>query len=657
MRIKNVKLKNYRQFKDIEISFDKGSDIDLHICIGVMGTGKTNLLNAINWCLYNDEPYLSRKSQQLPLLNLNRIAEAKQGEDKKVAVEVQAEAEEENYIIFTREAIFRVYGQGENPKLQETNFEVKVSDERGNVKILKNEEAESYVERFVPRKVREFFFFDGERLDKYFREATGENIRHVISVISQIDLLDRVYHKIEIIRGETRKEAGKVNPRINEIREDLERKENNLKEVDRQIEEFNRQIKIAKEKIEEYQEKLRDLPDTEKLEKDREELEQKRKEKMEILKEKIKERQDLLFEYSKIIMLSPALKNCISVIDEKKRMGEIPPIADTRLLKDILEKNVCSICGRSLDGNAKTRVEKLHKEIKLSSDIAKQLQDMEYPLISYIDQIKDFKKEIKRMTKEIHGYEKDLEEIECEIYRIDKVLSGYNTEKIKEWHIERKKFENVRDEKQQMLGILKDKKKNLSKEIEDLDNLMKNELRKEKKVRKLRKQINFCSAALNVLKKTREMIMTEVRKNIEYRTKGLFFGLIWKKESFKDIKIDKNYGINLIHSMGYECLGTISGGERETLTLAFTLALHDISGFDSPIIVDRPLAMVSGDPRKSIVNVFSQISKNKQVILLFTPNDYSADISEILDPVASSRYRFDMYPGEKEIKLIKLEEL
>ena len=127
--------------------------------------------------------------------------------------------------------------------------------------------------------------------------------------------------------------------------------------------------------------------------------------------------------------------------------------------------------------------------------------------------------------------------------------------------------------------------------------------------------------------------------------------MIWKKETFKSLEIDENYNINLIHSMGFDCLGSLSGGEREVLTLAFTMALHQVSGFDSPIVIDRPLAMVSGSPRAKIVKILSEISKNKQVILFFTPNDYSEDISRILDGQLSTLYKLEMTHDEGETRI------
>jgi len=275
---------------------------------------------------------------------------------------------------------------------------------------------------------------------------------------------------------------------------------------------------------------------------------------------------------------------------------------------------------------------------------------MENPLIQLADKIKNFKKDIERITKEIQEYDEELTDIEKKIAKIDKDLSGYDKiiDKIRKWHQERIKYEKIHDDNQQKLGILQKQKQEIEGEIKSLRERLNDELKKEKKVKKLKKQIDFCTQALNVLERTKEKIMDDVRREIENTTKKLFFEIIWKRDSFANVMIDENYNINLIHKMGYECLGTVSGGEREVLTLAFTMALHNISGFDSPLVIDRPLAMVSGSPREKIIGVLSQISEYKQAILFFTPDDYSPDISSTLDTHSSNRYKLTMSSDEKE---------
>jgi DNA sulfur modification protein DndD len=70
MKFERIKILNYRQYKEIDLDLSSNK---LQLIKGIMGTGKTNFLNAINWCLYQEEPYLSKKSQQLPLLNLSTL--------------------------------------------------------------------------------------------------------------------------------------------------------------------------------------------------------------------------------------------------------------------------------------------------------------------------------------------------------------------------------------------------------------------------------------------------------------------------------------------------------------------------------------------------------------------------------------------------------
>lgn len=654
MRIKKIILSNYRQFKDIEITFTKKCESDLHIIIGKNGTGKTNILNALNWCLYYEEPHLSRNSQQLPLINLQSVDEAEDGENKYVKVEVWVEITENRYFIFTRRVVYIIYKNKKNekyPKKQHTEFEVKFTNEKGNTNIIQNEEADFYVERFVPKAIREFFFFDGERLDNYFKEATAERIRHTITLISQVDLLEnRIERRLSDILKEFRKEAGKENPIIDETRINLEKNDKDFALIENQIKECKNQIDIAKKRIKGYEEKLREIPDIESLEKEFNSLKISKKHEKETLYNKIEEKQDLLFEYGKSIILWPAIKNSMKIIEVKRKNKEIPPIIDKKLIEGILKNEIC-ICGRQLDDNSKKRVADLLDEIKLSSDIVMQLVNMENPLYLIKEEIKEFRKKNYNLTRDIINYNKILEGIEEKMNQVDGKMSNFNSKKIKEWYEDRKNFEKIRDDNQKKLGIFEGRKNEVSKNIVTIGGQLKKEIEKEKKITKIKKQIDFCTKSLDIVEKTKEIIREKTREKIESETNKIFFKLIWKKRTFKNIDINQDYNINLIHSMGYECLGTIGAAERELLALSFTLALHTISGFDSPILVDTPVARVSDEHRENLGKIFSKVSKNKQIILLFTPAEYSKEISKLLDTENSSRFNFKLSENEKETRL------
>jgi len=651
MRIKEILLKNYRQFKDVEVFFNKSTPRDLHVIIGRNGAGKTNILNAINWCLYGGEPHLSKDSQQLPRLNLKAMKDAEEGERQKVAVEILAEANSD-LMRFRREEDYLVCKKGQQPKSLGTNFEVMVSDKKGNTKMLSEEDASSYVERFVPEGIKEFFFFDGERLDNYFRSATGQQISHATFQISQVSILENVEDRLQKVISDLRKEAGKQNPEIEKTREELERKEEDFKEIDGQIDECARQIRIAKEEADGRRKNLSGIPNVDELQKEKEKLNGQRKDKENVYKGKEGEKQNLLFDYGKIMMLYSAIEKSVQIIREKRERKEIPPTIDKALLENILIAKRC-ICGRGIDPGSEEekQINELLEGIKLSSDIAQALLSMESPLNSFKEKIGQFKGNIRKITDEIEGYKKDLEDIDTKIRKIDTQIGGYDIDKVREWYKELKSYEEAYDSNRERIGALKQRKEELKKEIDGLKEKLNNELKKEERLKKLKKSIDFGTKASDIVTEAKTTIMGKIREQIENETRKLFFELTWKRETFKDVTIDEEYNIHLIHSLGYECLGTVSAAERELLAFAFTLALHRVSGFDSPILIDTPVARVSDEQRENFGKVFSEINPDKQIILLFTPAEYSIEVNKFLDKSASSRCNLKLSPDEKEVKM------
>jgi len=649
MRIQQISLKNYRQFRDQTISFDRPAKKDLWAIVGLMGTGKTNLLNAIGWCLYGDEPLSSEKSKGLPLLNLAAHEEGEVGHRQSVEVEVVGETDTGENVTFVRRASYRK-GKGKSlPLLEGVDFEVEIPSSKGSRLVSESDDppASAFVERFVPKAIRDHFFLTGERLDRYFRDTLGQSIKHEVFVISQIDLLEKVHGRIDKIISEFRREAGQKIPGIENTTEALANCKKDFQEKDKQIENCKGQIAKADLRIKQIQEELTGSPDIEKLENKRNELLQRQNIKEQGRNDKLKEKGELLFDYGKILLSQKATQRSLQAIDQMRKDRKIPPTHDSDLLKRVRREKFCHLCGRPLDEKSTQRVKNLIDDV-LPGGASKAIDRMEPRLRQLTEKLNSFGSSMKRVTREIKGYEDDLAEIDKEVAGIDSKLSGYNRDKIRRLHGERISLEDTRQHNTRLQGRLELNKEQLASQIKTLEEQERKQMIREGRHRKLRERMDFCNTAMNVLKETREDIMSDIRKKIADETKRRFFGLHWKKSSYSNITIDEDYRVDLLDRSGLPAFGTISQGEMEILTLAFTLALHEVSGFDSPIIVDRPLAMVSGPPRRKIVNVFSKISEKKQIILLFTPDDYSSDISEILNSQTSGRLRLVMSPDERE---------
>lgn len=652
MRIEKIYIKNFRQFKEINVILDKNTKNDLHIFIGKNGAGKTNFLNAINWCLYGEEHHLSNDSSQLPLINLDSINFFDYEKYQNVSVEVWAKTENGDYIIFKRNAKFS-YDKDDNKLLNiSTEFEVTAPDDKNNNKIYLGEEANNFVNRFVPEKIREFFFFDGERLDSYFKEVTGQNISNAIFNISRIDVLNKIEQdRLCKIIKDLRKDAAKTNPKINEVEEKLENIEEEIGDIINQINLCLKQINISKEKIKEYSDKLKGVPDVDALMLRKTKLITVKNEKQELLNQKNKDKNDTLFNYSKLLPFYKSIQKLIGIIDNKRDNSEIPPNIDYNLLIRMINNNNCDICRRPLDDGCVNHIKELMKNIKTSSDVGSQLLNIESSLRSLLEKGKMFLENNRKITAEILNYEKDISDFEIEVSKIEKEIGGYNVDAIREWNKELLIFENIYERNERRVGVLNDQKIAKDEKKTELKNELSKEIKKEKQAKMIAKQIDFCDRALTVLTSAKNNILTETRAEIEKETKNIFLDLIWKKETFKDISIDDDYNINLYHTLGFECLGSVSAAERELLALSFTLALHKISGFESPIIIDTPVARVSDEHRENFGKTLADVSKNKQIILLFTPAEYSVDISKYFDNCISNKFTFKVTVDEKETKM------
>ena len=85
------------------------------------------------------------------------------------------------------------------------------------------------------------------------------------------------------------------------------------------------------------------------------------------------------------------------------------------------------------------------------------------------------------------------------------------------------------------------------------------------------------------------------------------------------------------------------------LAYAFTLAIHETSGQNCPLVVDSPLGRVSDENRENMARELLKISKHKQIIMLFTPDEYSAEVKDIYGNTTVSIRDLSLTHDEQEI--------
>ena len=216
----------------------------------------------------------------------------------------------------------------------------------------------------------------------------------------------------------------------------------------------------------------------------------------------------------------------------------------------------------------------------------------------------------------------DVEAIEIEMQR------KVNNEKTKERNIEKRgSYKNELENKKRDLEIAK-------KEYDEA--VGKNEACKE-----LKRYLDFVSNAKIIISTIRDEIVSDVKYSMEKLTMKIFEELLWKKETYGRIELDDNFRLRLFHkATNLSCLDSCSAAEKELLALAFTIALHTVSGYDNLLFIDTPVGRVSDTNRENFAKVLLDISDKKQIILAFTPSEYSDEISCIFNETTVSSLNY-----------------
>lgn len=653
MRIDEVHFSNFRKYVDTNVQFNK-SENDIHVVIADNGAGKTTFLNAVTWCLYNEESKIKDQSQALPTLNTEVIKNSLN--DKEIA-SVSVHVSGEGYkFIFKREDIFKIHSKHseyyKNTGTREEWIDQKfsVTEIAGTQHIVHRDkdECEDQVECFIPKTIKEFVFFDGEQLDNYFLRSS--NIKEQVFTLSNIFVLKRMKNRFEDKLSKLRK-IGNPNGKANEILKEYESIQKLIRSENDRFEHLNESYKTKRGKLKFLMDHLGKVPSLKEIEEKRESNIKDKNNFEKLLNRKKQEVLDLIIKESPNIFIHNAFKKSLELINLNNSDSDVYSV-DESILKDSIEDKSCKVCDRELDDDLiKTIQNKLSKLFLLSPNdkllqkyepYFKKAQNISGNYVSKQDDLQD----------EIGLLENSIEKLEKEIN------DAYATITVNEHH-----RESI-DERDELVKILPNKKS-------ELDAIERNIHELEKKANKLLKDYekilaeeeeyksiyakqNLCKSALKVIKKVEESIMAETRDKVEKCTTANFFKLLRKSKTYGRIEITKDYEVKLYDEDGRRALDSASASEVELLALSFTLAIHSISGFESPLVVDTLLARTSGIQRLNVAKSCLDISKKKQLLLFLIDDEYTEPVEKLFSEHHISKYVLKESESEKEILIKKV---
>ncbi|MCD6371870.1 MAG: AAA family ATPase, partial [Candidatus Aenigmarchaeota archaeon] len=489
MRIRKIVLTNYRQYKGRqEISFGFEKDKNINIIVGVNGSGKTNLLNALTWCLYGREEHLAEVSVHHEMLNDSVRAALKPGETAEVSVEIILENEEGWGFRVVRRKLFL--------KGKENNISSVNEEQTAFIKLPHKKDWDPRAPEFIinykilPEGVKDFFFFDGERLIKLFEEKTAEKVKDAILNVSQISLIDTTLDHLEKKKIEYYRESKNISPKakVKELSEKIEATKRALQQLKIEIEEYQKSKHEIEKIIKEIEKKLMGYSEerVRELERQYQELEKEK----ELLREKIEECEgnfkEFLLSNAPVALLIDALRITQKLINEKYDKGELPPPATEEFLREILDRGCC-ICGTDISkGEARKKVEDFLETIStIATKLDEECRAIKPEIKNVFNTVGLFLEEKKKLGQEIAEKKRKLEKINGKLREISLKLKKLNIDEIKSLVEQRDSYLQQKEEIIGDLRIAQDRKENGEGQIKEWESELKKELKKEEKLKKL----------------------------------------------------------------------------------------------------------------------------------------------------------------------------
>lgn len=645
IQIKKVCFTNYRQYGTQDIVFEGNDNNNLSVFIAKNGTGKTTMLNAITWCLYEEEKFIG-KNEALPLLNTAVLEEANEDIEYPVKVSVQIE-DEDSYITFNRSLRFRVttMSNGNKNAISEAGlFEVVRQKKKGvsNTEIINSPEAEMIVRQYFNPDIYDFYFFDGEQLKDFFDKTKSEVIKGSIFNISQVTLLENAIKHLGTISWETKRQIAKTNPNYEAILNEKADVDNKIDGFVKAIQGFQAENDELSKKRGELESLLRTVAPIKQLQDEREEKQQELDNIEEEEKELAEEKHSFLREYMIILSTYPSLVKTLGMINRKETSGELPPQIDRELVQKLIDHidERCPVCDQEIGDSAREHLQRLLDDLSVSSATSNYLKEIKYPLEEFVEDAKEYKSKRTKLINKENAIASRREKCEKRLEEIGKSIGNYDihvNSKVNIPETERN-LQEINDKISANVQSIATNTAQLEIKRRDQEKLardLEKEMKKANSIGLLIKEDSLIDSLLKCFHSILERITGDMRKEIEEITDAIFHHMIWKKNTFGDVTIDDSYQVKVFDKKNHVMTGSLSATEQMALAYAFTLAVHQASGKNCPLVIDSPLGRVSDENRANMAKSLYEVSKEKQIIMLFTPDEYSEEVKRQYDLITN----------------------
>ena len=649
MKLISAKFQNFRLLRDLRLDFSTSDNKKLTVIRASNESGKTTILNALQWALYGDDS-LPKKGKGHRLFPIDRNTP----EGRAIPISVQVDFEQTTSGLRTnrtnRYRLIRSVEETTDGHRQNSKIELFELTETGANPI--NPPEAQIARLLLPSNLREVFFINGDRALNFIEADSQTNkrnqVRNAIQSLLGLDVIESALDHLKKTISELNRDSKNISSD-----KELSKIVTELEEIDKKVELLENKRDDAKLQFDAVNQSLAEIDkniEAALIKGDQEELNRKLKKAKTELKKARNQEEKLVTEHSQLFrkpplfrdLLAPVLEQSFEKLNELRDQGQLPsptiPVLSERLT------GVTCICGESLDQHIedgkrrREHIERLISESRKADELQKCLTDLYYGSLDLnpkdVPHDQHWNAEYNRISirhdeleTQRMELEKDLAALEVQLEDIGDIDIHALRSTKQDYLAQRDSLNETRIECEIELERQKERQRTLTASHNNF-------ITKERRGKRISARLDATRDISQILQNSYNRITNEELQKVSQLMNTLFLKMIGADPEqgaiIQKAEVDKDFNILVYGLDGYllDLNEDLNGASRRALTIAFILAITKVSEVVAPNVIDTPLGMMDGFVKRSILK--TTIQKSSQLILLLT----RSEIKECEDIIA-----------------------
>lgn len=649
MKINKLIVNNFFRFYDKqEIIFSNNPERNVTVVRGENGAGKTTLLNAFYWGMYGDVlPPLAIES----MLNYRKAEELEENHIDSAYIKLEFEDKDRKYTIIRKQRFIKKDGSVRSLGVEKPY--ITYTDNRTGNEI-EVEEA-NFMESIIPKRLRHFFFFDGERINQLAQVDGKKDIQNAILDILGLSTINntkkdlmavKTEYNRELLNNTDKDEQKYIKDRIkneeyielaNEVLENLEKDMADANQILDGIEKFLLQnnSEIVRSKQNERARLERDLT--------------KKNNELNEVKQRII---NLTSKDLKTAIMKEVFDDVLEYLEEKREKGELPSDIKAQFIDDLLEKGRC-ICGCNLEkGSEHYRIVEALKQIAGRTE----LDDAYSKITSYIKQVnseEDFFKRYNLLVEKENYIEGEIDSLKYNIDKIGKELENSDEEQISYHENKRREMKYKITEISNKIGKTQNEIRIAEREVKKADEKIRGAKLTNKLAERTQRRIAQVEKILELNREIEQYFIDTTRIELDNNIKKVY-GKITRKD-YRVPVLTEDFELKITSTLKndkFDNAEVLSTGEGQITSLSFIGALveysrqktketfiSDFAGGDFPIVMDSPFGNLDATHTANVAANIGELAS--QVVIVVSDKQWSKEVKENLGHQVGAMYKMN----------------